>query len=87
VLVSNANPSARNPLCLAISDDGLVFTRMAALPIPGEGTFQYPHVIEHDGQLLIAFSRDKTAIEVVKLTMSDVDALRAGGSNQPPRRQ
>jgi hypothetical protein len=33
-MVSNPNPERRNPLCLAISKDGLVFTRMVRLPIP-----------------------------------------------------
>ena len=90
VLVSNANPALRNPLCLSTSDDGVTFTRVAALPIPGNletdvrpGTramayesYQYPHAIEHDGQLLIAYSRRKTAIEVVRVSLAAVDELR-----------
>jgi len=93
VLVSNANPEARNPLCLSTSDDGLTFTRMARLPIPEKlsggkfvtgsrygstkyESFQYPHVIEHDGRLLIAFSRKKQTVEVVSVTLDEVDRLR-----------
>jgi len=34
VMVSNPNPRGRNPLCLSVSGDGMVFTRMARLPIP-----------------------------------------------------
>lgn len=93
VLVSNANPAGRNPLCLAISDDGVTFDRLAKLPIPGTipdvasgkeiandrsgkpDTLQYPHVIEHDGQLVIAFSRNKIAIEVVKLPLTELERL------------
>ena len=93
VLVSNANPKQRNPLCLSASDDGITFTHMGRLPIPEvlEGdnskldarygstkseTFQYPHVIEHDGSLLIVFSRKKQTIEVVKVSLDEVDRLR-----------
>ncbi len=78
VLVSNANPASRRPLCLSTSDDGLVFTRMAVLPIPAKRgeSLQYPHVIEHDGHLLIAFSRNKTAIEVLRIELDEVNRLR-----------
>jgi hypothetical protein len=90
-LVSNANPAGRHPLCLATSDDGLTFTRLARLPIPDRAdaalagardrpttpdTLQYPHVIEHDGHLLVAYSRNKTAIEVVKLPLDAIERLR-----------
>jgi hypothetical protein len=81
VMVSNPNPQGRRPLCLSLSTDGETFTRMAQLPIesePGE-TLQYPHVIERDGHLLIAYSRNKTAIEVVKVSLDETDRLRDGG--------
>lgn len=92
VLVSNANPKVRDPLCLSTSDDGVTFTRMAALPIPQvlpaspaiqsplptgrTETFQYPHFIEQDGHLLIAFSRRKQTIEVVKISLDEIERLR-----------
>ena len=93
VIISNANPAQRNPLCLSTSDDGVTFTRMARLPIPDElkdgefvagsrygstkyESFQYPHALEHDGQLLIAFSRKKQAIEVIKVSLDELDRLR-----------
>jgi hypothetical protein len=77
VLVSNANPTGRNPLCLAVSRNGLVFTALAALAIPAEDdeTLQYPHVIEHGDDVWIAFSRNKTAIEVLRVPLAAVDAL------------
>jgi sugar lactone lactonase YvrE len=90
VLVSNADPDGRNPLCLSTSDDGITFTRMARLPVPvtaqggpfdaagTSGTVQYPHVMEKDGQLLVAYSRSKTDIEVIKLSLDEVDRLRQG---------
>ncbi len=79
LLLSNANPRlGRRELHLAVSADGLVFTRMARLDIPSPkpATLQYPHAIEHDGCLLIAFSRNKTTIEVVKVKLADIEALR-----------
>lgn len=101
VLISNANPKQRNPLCLSTSDDGVTFTRMAALPIPQTvpadpkiqqplrvgpvGTFQYPHVIEQDGHLLIAFSRRKQTIEVIKVALKEVEELRANKAPYPAR--
>jgi hypothetical protein len=78
VLVSNANPSlGRRDLHISVSKDGLIFTRIAKLdiPTPRPGTLQYPHVIEHDGHLLITYSRLKTHIEVVKVKLADVEAL------------
>ncbi|ODU02323.1 MAG: hypothetical protein ABS79_00605 [Planctomycetes bacterium SCN 63-9] len=93
VLVSNANPRGRNPLCLSTSDDGVTFTRLARLPIPERlrednpdadarksparpDSLQYPHAIEHDNQLLIAFSRKKQVIEVVRVSLDEIDRLR-----------
>lgn len=40
-------------------------------------SLQYPHVIEHEGQLLIAISRGKKQIEVLRLPLASVDALLA----------
>jgi hypothetical protein len=75
VLVSNANPAGRNPLTLSISQDGLVYTQMAVLDIPGTGTFQYPHAIEHNGEILIPFSRDKRSIELFRVSLDSIDAI------------
>ncbi|MHB8969966.1 MAG: hypothetical protein ACYC4N_05875 [Pirellulaceae bacterium] len=38
-------------------------------------SYQYPHTIEHDGHLVIAFSRSKQTIEIVKLPLDEVDQL------------
>ena len=82
VLVSNPNPRGRRPLCLSVSGNGLIFTRMARLPIPSQPgeTVQYPHIIEHDGHLLVVFSRNKTAIEVVKVPLIEVGRLQTDNS-------
>ena len=79
-MISNANPSAgRRELYLSLSDDGLTFTKMARLAIPSAKatTFQYPHVIEHDGHLLIAFSQKKNQTEVLKVPIENVQKLTA----------
>ena len=90
-MVSNPNPKARNPLCLSLSKDGLVYKRMAVIEIPAKlektdwqyrkhyhtdyEAFQYPHAMEHDGSLIILFSRRKQTIESVKIPMEDVNKL------------
>ncbi|QEG02231.1 Arylsulfatase [Stieleria maiorica] len=71
-MVSNSNPDQRDPLTLAISADGLVFTHLFRLV--GGRHVDYPHLIEHDGHLLIAFSGAKQTMEVLKVSMDDVDA-------------
>jgi hypothetical protein len=79
VLVSNANPAVgRRELHLAVSGDGVTFTRMACLAIPMDkpSTLQYPHVIEHAGSLYIAFSRNKNVTELIVVSLDDIDALR-----------
>ncbi|MBC7820718.1 MAG: exo-alpha-sialidase [Planctomycetaceae bacterium] len=75
VLISNTNPSVgRRELHLSMSKDGATFTRMARLEIPSPkpATLQYPHAIEHDGRLLIAFSRNKTQTEVLQVSLDDI---------------
>ena len=74
VLVSNPNPKKRDPLTLSISPDGLVFTKM--LYLVGERHIDYPHVIEHEGHLYIAFAGGKQSVEVLKVKLSDVDAVK-----------
>ncbi len=92
VLINNANPEKRNPLCLSISYDGLVYTAMARLPVPahidgvtwesgsqnmeaGYESLQYPHAIEHDGHLLITFSRRKQTVEILKIALEELERL------------
>ncbi|MCA8990850.1 MAG: exo-alpha-sialidase [Planctomycetaceae bacterium] len=73
VLVSNANPKRRDPLTLAVSRDGLVYTHLFKLI--GDRHIDYPHVIEQDNQLLIAFSGAKQTMEVLKVSLDDLDAM------------
>jgi len=70
-LVSNSNPRMRNPLTLALSDDGLVFNRLVYLV--GGRHVDYPHIIEHEGALYIAFNTLKMTCEVLKVRLEDLD--------------
>jgi hypothetical protein len=42
----------------------------------GVGSLQYPHAIEHDGRLLIAFSRNKKQTELLRVPLDAIDRLR-----------
>lgn len=74
VLVSNANPKRRDPLVLSISNDGMVFTRMGYLV--GNRRVDYPHVIEHDGFLFVAFSGGKQSVEVLRIKLGELDRIK-----------
>lgn len=73
VVVSNANPAKRDPLVISISNDGVVFDKMIYLT--GGRHIDYPHVIEHDGYLLIAFAGEKQSVEVMKVRLTDLDKI------------
>jgi hypothetical protein len=73
VVVSNANPANRDPLVISISNDGVVFDKMIYLT--GGRHIDYPHVIEHDGYLLIAFAGEKQSVEVMKVRLADLDKI------------
>ena len=73
ILVSNANPRQRDPLVISISDDGMVFNRMGHLV--GGRHVDYPHVIEHENFLLVAFSGGKQTVEVLKIHLANLDDL------------
>lgn len=73
VLVSNSNPRRRDPLTLAVSPDGLVFTKLFWLM--GGRHIDYPHIIEHNDHLLIAFSGAKQTMEVLKVSLDDLGQL------------
>lgn len=74
VLISNPNPKKRDPLTLSISEDGLVFTKM--LYLVGDRHIDYPHIIEHGDSLFIAFAGGKQTVEVLKVKIVDVDAVK-----------
>ncbi len=74
VLVSNPHPTRRDPLTLAISADGLVFTAMGYLV--GGRHVDYPHVIHHEGSLYVAFATAKSTVEVLQIRVADLDGLK-----------
>ena len=74
VLVSNANPRKRDPLTLAISDDGMVFHKMGYLI--GGRRVDYPYVMEHGGYLLVAFSGGKQSVELLRIKISDLESIK-----------
>jgi len=80
VFISNANRNMnvlRKQMHLSVSLDGRVFTGIARLDIPTDGmsTLQYPHAIEYDENLLIAFSRNKRIIELITVPVERIEKL------------
>ena len=73
-LVSNANPKKRDPLTLALSDDGLVYNRLFF--IIGGRHVDYPHMMEHDGYLYIAHSGAKMSVEIERVRIADLAPLK-----------
>lgn len=73
VVVSNANPKKRDPMVISLSDDGVVFNKMYYLT--GGRHIDYPHIIEHDDKLFIAFAGEKQSVEVMVVRLSDLDNI------------
>ena len=71
IIVSNPNPEKRDPLALSISSDGIVFDKMGYLF--GGRRIDYPHVIQHNDFLLIAFSGGKQSVEILKIHVNELD--------------
>jgi hypothetical protein len=71
ILVSNSNPDKRDPLTLAISDDGLVFDKLGYLV--GGRHVDYPHVIEQDGNIFVAFASAKQTVELLKIDLNELE--------------
>jgi hypothetical protein len=73
VMVSNPNPKKRDPMTLAISDDGIVFNKMIYLV--GGRHIDYPDIMEHDGYIFVAFASAKQSVEVIRLRTADLDKV------------
>ena len=73
-LVSNSNPKKRDPLTLALSDDGMVFSKL--FYVVGGRHVDYPHMIEHAGYLYIAHSGAKMSVEIERVRIADLDRLK-----------
>ncbi len=74
LLVSNPNPKQRDPLALSISDDGIHFHSMGYLV--GGRKVDYPHIIEHDDHIYIAFASAKQTVEVLRVALDDLKTLK-----------
>lgn len=61
-------------MTIAISDDGMVFHTMGFLV--GNRIIDYPHVIEHDGYIYVAFNSAKQSVEVLKIDIEDLNQLQ-----------
>ena len=73
-LVSNSHPQRRDPLTLALSDDGMVFNKLFYLV--GGRHVDYPHMIEHEGHLYIAHSGGKRSVEIQIVRLADLDSVK-----------
>jgi hypothetical protein len=82
VLVSNPNPRRRDPLTLSVSRDGLVYTRMFYLI--GGRHVDYPHIVEHDESLFVAFSGAKQTVEVLCIAIDDLNRLTMPSKSAKP---
>jgi BNR repeat-like domain len=74
ILVSNPNPKKRDPMTIAVSDDGVVFNKMIYLV--GGRHIDYPHVMEHDGYLFVAFASAKQSVEVIRVSIKELDKVK-----------
>ncbi len=85
-IIANPHPHGRRiPLTIALSDDGLVFSRLAVLRdeptaprLPGRSKgpgYQYPNAIERGGQLHMIYSVNKEDVEVQSVSLDELAAL------------
>lgn len=74
VLVSNPNPKKRDPMTIAVSDDGISFNKMIYLV--GNRHIDYPHVMEHDGYIFVAFASAKQTMEVIRIPLEELDKVK-----------
>jgi hypothetical protein len=71
VLVSNSNPAKRDPMTIAVSADGLVFTKL--FYIVGGRHIDYPQVMQHGDYLYVAHSGAKMSVEIERIRIADLD--------------
>jgi hypothetical protein len=83
------NPVSRDALQVAGSRDGKVFTRTTVLrdePValrnPGHdkgSRYSYPHAIEHEGQVYVAYSVNRDDIYVTRVAIEEIEAKLGPG--------
>lgn len=88
VLVSNSHPRRRDPLTLALSDDGMVFDRLYYLVGGHRNGVDYPMVMEHEGYLYVAHSGGyggrKQSVELQRVRIADLDKLEMVDARAQP---
>jgi predicted neuraminidase len=67
-LINNPNPKGRDPLAISFSRDGWMF-RDPLVIRRGQGSFQYPHAIEHGGKLWVIYSTNKRNIDLAEMEL------------------
>lgn len=74
VMVSNPRPGKRDPMAISVSNDGIQFNKMVYLD--GGRSVDYPHVIEHEGYLYIAYCSAKQSVEVTRVSIEELDKVQ-----------
>ena len=88
--VMASNPSTdgvRNPICLSLSNDGVVFDRMAVLrdrptmyryagKDPGYAGYHYPQVLERGKYLYVIHAENMEDIVLLKIPLAELDRLQ-----------
>jgi hypothetical protein len=72
-MVSNPHPKRRDPLALALSDDGIVFNKMIYLV--GGRKVDYPDIMTRDGYIFVSFASAKQSVELIRIKISDLDKV------------
>jgi len=81
VMVWNDHPRSRNPLTLAVSEDGGDTWPYKRPLVTGEGQFHYPAIIQtRDGLLHLTFTNNRRTIDYIVLTP---DWILGEGSDLP----
>lgn len=82
-LINNPDPKSRDPLAVTFSRDGWLYDRPLALrqrALPSRfalrpranGSFQYPHAMEHNGSLWMIYSTNKEDIEISEFKVREL---------------
>ena len=82
ISVGNPVGGGRTPLALSLSSDGVRFDQHFILGDesytqrkPGRykgGEYGYPHTLLHDGHLYVIVSRQKEAVQVLRVALSEL---------------